>query len=454
MAVGQRQDEVIAIERPHEPSSQAENGVGRDFSFVEIRPDPNCRICDPVIRYHDRVALKAARIVALGAGLALLPQSAPSAQTATTDKRVVEAFNKAYDLDHDEAMSALEAVMRDDPSHPAPPRALATVTWLNLLFRRGVVLVENYLGPVSREDVKTKAPPSKDAAAYQGYITKALALAETRLAKAPNDPAALYEYGTAVGLQASWSATIDGKVLGAFGSARRAYNAHERVLALAPTRKDAGLIVGTYRYLVGSLVLPARWIAYMAGFGGDKERGLRLIEEAARYPGMAQTDAKFALVLLFNREERYDRALAYLAELQHDFPRNRLLWLETGATYLRARRAAEAEVALNEGIRKLEQDRRPRMLGEEGQWYYKRGAARVVLRRPAEATADLNLALAREMPAWVRGRTHLELGKAADLAGNRQAASAAYDRCLQLCAAAQDDEAVSVARRLKSAAYR
>ena len=61
--------------------------------------------------------------------------------------------------------------------------------------------------------------------------------------------------------------------MGAFGSARRAYNEHERVLALAPARKDAGLIVGTYRYLVASLSMPVRWMAYVAGFGGDKERG-------------------------------------------------------------------------------------------------------------------------------------------------------------------------------------
>ena len=44
-------------------------------------------------------------------------------------------------------------------------------------------------------------------------------------------------------------------------------------MTVAPQRVDAGLIVGTYRYLVASLVLPARWLAYMAGFGGDKEKG-------------------------------------------------------------------------------------------------------------------------------------------------------------------------------------
>ena len=378
----------------------------------------------------------------------------PGLQAATTDDRVGDAFQLAYNLDHDEAVAALQRVMRDDPSHPAPPRALATVIWLNLLYRRGLVLVENYLGPVSRDDVKLKAPPTDVSTAYQEHVTKALSLCEARLARAPDDPAALYQYGTIAGLQASWSATVEGKVLGAFGSARRAYNAHERVLALAPARKEAGLIVGTYRYLVASLVLPARWIAYLAGFGGDKEKGLSLIAEAARHSSSAQTDAKFALVLLLNREARYDRALTYLAELQRDFPRNRLLWLEAGATLLRAGRAAEAETVLTEGLRKLEQDRRPKMFGEEGLWFYKRGSARVALKRSAEATADLNAALTKEMAAWVRGRAYLELGKAADLAGKRTEALAAYDRCLALCTSAGDGEAASLAGRLKSAPHR
>jgi tetratricopeptide (TPR) repeat protein len=371
-----------------------------------------------------------------------------------TDARLQKAFTYAYNLDHDEALKEMREAIAQDPSNPAPYRALATVTWLNLLYKRGLVLVEHYLGPVSKQDVKTAAAPSDVARVFQQNVDKAIALSEAAVKRAPNDTNALYELGTAVGLQASWSATIDGRVLGAFGAARRAYNAHERVLQLAPTRTDAGLIVGTYRYLVGSLVLPARWLAYMAGFGGDKERGLRLIADAARHPTSASTDARFALVLLLNREERFDEAVGYVRELQRQYPRNRLLWLEAGSTLLRAGRAADADTVLTEGLDKLRADTRPRMFGEEGLWYYKRGEARVRQGRAAEAAADLTQSLAVETQAWVRGRTHLELGKAADLAGDRTKARAEYDRCLKLCAAANDTAAAEQARSLRNAGYR
>src|SRR5438128_963555 len=138
------------------------------------------------------------------------------------------------------------------------------------------------------------------------------------------------------GLRPSYTATVDGSVVGAFRAAREAYDEHEKVLTLEPRRKDAGLVVGTYRYIVATLALPLRWMAYVAGFGGGREKGLRLIEDAAAYSGENQTDARFALLLIYNRERRYDEALAQLALLRERYPRNRLVWLESGSTSLRA----------------------------------------------------------------------------------------------------------------------
>jgi tetratricopeptide (TPR) repeat protein len=381
------------------------------------------------------------------------PAPAP-APRESADVLVQRAAAEAYNLDHDEAVALLTRAEREYPSDASVQRSLATVTWLNLLFKRGAVLVDDYLGPVSRENVATAPPPPAAAGVFQAHITRAIALAEQRVAKAPNDVNAQYDLGAALGLQASYSATIEGRVMGAFSAARRAYNAHERVLALAPARKDAALIVGTYRYLVANLSMPVRWMAYVAGFGGGRELGLQMIEEAAAYHGESQTDARFALVLLYNRERHYDKAMACLRQLQEAYPRNRLLWLESGATLLRAGRAREADAALTDGLAKFAQDTRPRMAGEDGLWYYKRGAARVLLKRNAEAQADLTRVLSVEAQAWVRARAHLELGKLADLAGDRGRARAAYDEATRRATAAGDAAAVAEARRLKDAGYK
>src|SRR5207247_1675961 len=167
---------------------------------------------------------------------------------------------------------------------------------------------------------------------------------------------------------------------------------------------------------------PLRWGAYVAGFGGGNERGLRLVEEASEYPSDSQTDARFALILMYNRERRYDDALKQLGVLRDRYPRNRLVWLETGSTNLRAGRAADAERVLTEGIARFGNDPRQRMFGEEALWYYKRGAARAALGRDGEAHHDLEHALAMEGRRWAHGRAHLELGKLALKSGNRPAA--------------------------------
>jgi tetratricopeptide (TPR) repeat protein len=237
-------------------------------------------------------------------------------------------------------------------------------------------------------------------------------------------------------------------VLGAFRAAREAYDEHETVLALDPKRKDAGLIVGTYRYIVSALSLPIRWMAYVVGFGGGKERGLRMIEEAAAYRGDNEEDARFALILLYNRERRYDDALKELAVLRERYPRNRLVWLESGATCLRAGRAADAERFLTDGIARLASDERQRMFGEEALWYYKRGAARRALGRASDADADLRKALASEGRKWVYGRSQLELGKIAVSAGKSDAARAAFRQAITLCDSDNDGATADEARRL------
>jgi len=237
-------------------------------------------------------------------------------------------------------------------------------------------------------------------------------------------------------------------VMGAFRAAREAYEEHETVLALAPQRKDAGLIVGTYRYIVATLSLPLRWVAYMAGFGGNRERGMQLIEEAAAYGGENQADARFALILLHNREKRYDDALRQLARLREDFPRNRLVWLESGSTALRAGRPAEAERFLDEGLRRFADDRRPRMFGEDALWRYKRGAARAAAGTKADAETDLREAIRLPGRNWVHARAHLELGKLSLAAGHKDAARAELSAAATLGDSDNDPLTADEARRL------
>jgi len=390
-----------------------------------------------------RSALRAAGFAAV-----LAAAAAPARGNPESEALRAKAANHTYNLEHDLAMATFRQAVAADPQDAGAYRGLASSLWLSITFRRGNMTVDDYLGRPNKPNTNPLPNPDPEAVAgFHDAIEKATTLARQRITKNPKDADAHYQLGAAVGLRASYTATVEGSVLGAFRAAREAYDEEEKVLDLQPQRMDAGLIVGTYRYIIATLSLPLRMVAYVAGFGGGKEKGIKQIEDAAAYGGDNQTEARFALILLYNREKRYDDALKVLGTLRERYPRNRLVWLESGSTSLRAGRAADAQKFLSDGLARFADDKRPRMFGEEALWRYKHGAALAALGRP-EADAELKKALAAEGRKWVHARSHLELGKLALKAGNRAGGNAELRASIPLADSDNDPLTSEEARRL------
>ncbi len=379
----------------------------------------------------------------------LLPANSIAAPQASSSELRERASVLTYNLDHDEAIRLLRQAVALDPRDSASHRALASTIWLNILFRRGAVTVDHYLGSFASPSVDVRAPPAELDAEFKREVAAAVDLAEKRVAAAPKDAQAHYDLGAAVGLQASYTASVEGRLLAGFRAARRSYDEHETVLELDPRRRDAGLIIGTYRYLVSTLSLPMRLMAYVAGFGGGKERGLQLIEQTVTADAENRTDAEFALVLLYNREGRHADALRVLDGLHRRYPRNRLVLLEAGATATRGGRPVEAETLLTAGMAMLTGETRAKIPGEYALWHYKRGAARVLLGRAADARADLRAALGPGAAGWVQGRAHLEMARLAAGQGDRQAAQREAAEAVAVCGRSHDPICVDEAKKIR-----
>lgn len=372
------------------------------------------------------------------------PTAGGAAEAAALRARGLEL---GYNLDHEQALAAFRAAIAADPTHPAAYRLVAATMWINLLFRQGAVTADDFLGQ-ARSDVARTPPTPEMAATFRAHIDRALVLGEQRLRDHPADADAHFQVGAAHGFLTTYQTTVEGRMLGNLRAARRAYSEHERAMELDPRRKDAGLIVGMYRYGVSTLPLPMRWMAGLAGFGGGRDIGLRLVEEAAASPSDVRTNALFTLIVFYNREARYDDAMRVIGELQRMYPRNRLLWLESASTSLRSGRPAVALKAVEDGLAKCALDSRPRAFGEEARWRYYRGAALVGLRQMEAAERELNAVLAGEAPEWLRGRAHKELGKAADLAGDRPRALGEYRLAVRICRTGHDPACVDEASAL------
>jgi tetratricopeptide (TPR) repeat protein len=383
-------------------------------------------------------------------GVAVMPH-ALRAQDAAALRQ--EGFALAYNLDYEKAAARLRTAVSLAPDDPATHRSLATVLWLHMLFRRGAITVDHYLGSFSRARVDLKKTPPELDAEFRAHVARAIQLSEKRAAGRPHDPQSHYDLGVGVGLHASYLATVEGRMLAGFNAARRAYDEHEKVLALDGARKDAGLIVGVYRYVVSTMSLPMRMMAYVAGFGGGRDRGLQMIEETAALGGESKTDALFALVLVYNRERRYGDALRVLQELRRMYPRNRLVLLEAGATAVRGKRGAQADALLTEGLALTAADTRPKMPGEHALWRYKRGAARALMGRAADAEGDLRAATSADAQPWVSGRARVELARLALARGDRTQAARESTQAEKLCGQGNDSACVADARRLLRSAH-
>jgi tetratricopeptide (TPR) repeat protein len=293
------------------------------------------------------------------------------------------------------------------------------------------VTLDDYLGPMNRQHLAFKLPPPALASRFLGYADRATTLAEKQLASNPGNLDALYELGAAVGLRGSYIATVDGRMLAAIRTTLRAYEAHEKVLAADPRRVEAGLIVGTYQYIVATLSWPLRWMARVVGFKASRERGLALLEAAAG----PTSDA---------RGEAYD----VVRQLMARYPRNRLLWLNAASIALWDGRASDAMRDIDAGFAKLVADTRRRVDGEEALWYYKRGAIRVAADHLADGERDLRSALQANGRDWVRGRARIELGKLAQRRGDMATARGEWRTALQLCDGDNDPIGAAAAKAL------
>jgi hypothetical protein len=232
-------------------------------------------------------------------------------------------------MDYDRSIQEFTVLFQRHPDDPDAVNHLLNAVLFRELYRIGALSAGEYAND-SFLTATHEAPDPHTCDQIKVLVQKALAIENRRLDTNPKDVPALYARGVTKAEFATYTALIEHAWLSALRNAVSARRDHERVLELDPGDVDAKLIVGAHNYVVGNLPWAVKTASSMVGLGGNKEKGLEYLHEAAAANGDASVDAKIVLVVFLRRERRYDESLQILRSLEPQYPHNVLFAMEEG----------------------------------------------------------------------------------------------------------------------------
>ena len=267
-------------------------------------------------------------LLTAGAAAAQQPQTSSSqSDRAQLDSLRRSGIEALYNLDYDKAERDFKEIVKVYPTHPAGPQLLAARLWIKTLYESRRLQSSLYSSQSFYSSGDDKVDP-KIIGEFRNLTREAKRLAEVRLKQNPKDIEALDWLAVIQGLKASFEEAVERRHFAALKDGDDAVDHHREVLKLDPNFIDAGLTVGLYEYVVGSLPLPIKVVAGITGFRGSKKKGLALLERVAKEGAWSRDDAKTLLIVLYTREKRFNDALSHARELSARYPRNYLFRLE------------------------------------------------------------------------------------------------------------------------------
>src|SRR5258705_7876088 len=225
------------------------------------------------------------------------------------------AFNHFYNLEYDQAIAELEKGEAADPNSLSVHNYLAQCIQFREMFKVGALESELVTGNNSflrRPKIDTTPEIEKR---FFDEIQKAISLGEALLKTNPNDTKALYALGVTYGLRGNWNFLVRKAWREALRDATTARKMHNRVTELDPSDYDARLVQGAHDYIVGSLPTFYKMLGFLVGFRGDKQKGIRTLQEVAQKGKANGVDAEVFLCAIYRREEKWQAATPILDDL-------------------------------------------------------------------------------------------------------------------------------------------
>lgn len=289
-----------------------------------------------------------AMLFMLAVPCAAFSQSASSPWLTNTERAKFETLRVTgsealFNLDYDTARKSFREMAEAFPNYPGGPQFLADSLWIETLYKTRRLQSSLYGGDDTFYSTSDDKADPQLVDQFRTLTRQARLLAESRLKQSPRDTEALYFLGAIEGLKASFEEAVERRHFAALKDGSDAVDRHREVIKLDPSYHDAEITIGLYDFTVGSLPLPVKLVAGVAGFHGSKKRGLATLERVAKEGHWVHDEAKTLLIVLYTREKRFAEAAAIAKDLAVKYPPNYLYRLEAAdALVLQAAQEREA----------------------------------------------------------------------------------------------------------------
>ena len=363
---------------------------------------------------------------------------------------VREARTHFYNLDYDGALARFESVLKANPQNPMAVDYVLTTVIFRELYHQDLLDTTYYAHDSFLSSKRNVDVPDATRHRIEDLTDRAIEICNKRIDDDPKDKNAYFARGYAHGMHAAFITLVDHSFISAAHRGLDARNDSEQALKIDPGYADAKMAIGIQQFAVASLPRFLRFMVGIAGVNGNKEKGLRLLREAAAQGVVTPIESRTALSLFLRHDGRYPEALAVQRGLAEQFPHDYLFQLEV-ANLTKDEGNGPAAIAAYEAI--LADARKPGYFFDPRLHMTYFGLADTQRGQNEIADAAKNYLKAAAQPScsdWLRRRAQLNAGEMFDLLHNRAEAIKQYQ---QASAGGGDQSQADAARHYLESPY-
>jgi hypothetical protein len=377
-------------------------------------------------------------------------QSNPHTDPLNLDPMVRQGYERFYNLDYDGALKLFTQVKQQHPQSAMACDYVLLVTIFRELYNQDLLDTTYYAHDSflsTKRDIQVNPAVREQ---VESLTNEAIRLSDAALQKNQNDANAYFARGYAKGLHGAFITLVDHSFAAAARQGYSARNDSESALKIDPQYADAKLAIGIQQFAVASLPKWVRMMVGIMGVGGNKERGLDLLKEAAAHGVVTAVEARTTLSLFLRHDGRYPEALQVQRGLAEQYPHDYLFRLEVANLTKDEGHGLEA-IAAYKAV--LADAGKPGYFIDphlQMAWFGMADTQRGYNMLPDAAAGYATAASQPNCSDWLRKRAYLNAGEMYDLIHDRGKAVSMYQKVL---APGGDQTQADTARKYLKTAY-